>query len=130
MPITGRALEALEAYHWPGNIRELANVIKQAVVLTQSNSIEQMDLPASIAKSGKDSTYPHNSKSITIPLGTPVEAIEQRLISETLKMTGGDKELAAKLLGISSWTIYRKLEEELEVPVRFSRNLKRNTCFG
>ena len=112
MPITGRALEALEAYHWPGNIRELANVIKQAVVLTQSNSIEQMDLPASIAKSGKDSTYPHNSKSITIPLGTPVEAIEQRLISETLKMTGGDKELAAKLLGISSWTIYRKLEKD------------------
>ncbi len=109
--ISRQALKALEAYHWPGNIRELENAIEQAVVLTQSDNIEQMDLPASIHKSGTDSTYPHGSKSITIPLGTPVEVVEQRLISETLRMTSGDKELAAKLLGISSRTIYRKLDK-------------------
>ncbi len=114
-PIQGmsrQALEALEAYHWPGNIRELENAIEQAVVLTQSNKIEQMDLPASIHKVGKDSAYPHDPKSITVPLGTPVETVEQHLISETLKMTGGDKELAAKLLGISSRTIYRKMGKD------------------
>ncbi len=110
--ISRHALEALAAYHWPGNIRELENAIEQAVVLTQTDSIEQMDLPASIHKSVKDSTYPYDSKSITIPLGTPMEVVEQQLISETLKMTGGDKELAAKLLGISSRTVYRKLDKD------------------
>lgn len=110
--ISRQALEALEAYHWPGNIRELENAIEQAVVLTQSDSIEQMDLPASIHKDSKDSVYPQDSKSIIIPLGTPMEKIEHKVITEVLSMTSGDKELAAKLLGISSRTIYRKLDRD------------------
>ena len=110
--ISRQALEALEAYHWPGNIRELENAIEQAVVLTQSNTIERLDLPASIHKGSKDSIDSYNSKSIVVPLGTPMEEIEQKVIAGVLSMTSGDKELAAKLLGISSRTVYRKLEKD------------------
>ena len=110
--ISRQALETLEAYHWPGNIRELENAIEQAVVLTQSDSIEQTDLPASIHKDSKDRTHPYDPKSIVIPLGIPMEEIEQKVITGVLSMTSGDKELAAKLLGISSRTIYRKLDKD------------------
>ena len=109
--ISRQALETLEAYYWPGNVRELENAIEQAVVLTQSDTIEQMDLPTSIHKGSKDSVHPQDSKSISIPLGTPMEKIEQKVITEVLSMTSGNKELAAKLLGVSSRTIYRKLDK-------------------
>ncbi|MYE88363.1 sigma-54-dependent Fis family transcriptional regulator [Candidatus Poribacteria bacterium] len=109
--ISRQALEALEGYHWPGNIRELENAIEQAVVLTQSNDIEQIDLPVSIHKGGKASAYSEDLRSIVVPLGTPMEDIERKVIAEVLSMTSGDKELAAKLLQISSRTIYRKLEK-------------------
>ena len=87
-------------------MRELENVIERAVVLTQAEVLALGDLP--------DSTHPHESSnhtSITIPLGTSMKEIEHQVILETLQMTGGDKELAARLLGISSRTIYRKLDE-------------------
>lgn len=109
--ISRQALETLEAYHWPGNVHELENAIEQAVVLTQSDTIEQMELPASIHKGSKDSVHPQDSKSISIPLGIPMEKIEQKVITEVLSMTSGDKELTAKLLGVSSRTIYRKLDK-------------------
>ncbi|MDE0187410.1 MAG: sigma-54 dependent transcriptional regulator [Candidatus Poribacteria bacterium] len=118
--ISRQALETLEGYHWPGNVRELENAIEQAVVLTQSDGIENSDLPMSVRGSGKDSDSTFAKKSIVIPLGTTMEVAEKRLISETLKMTGGDKELTAKLLDISSRTIYRKLgndsDDQCELP--------------
>ena len=110
--IRGISRQTLEAYHRPGNIRELENAIEQAVVLTQPNTIERMDLPASIHKGSKDSTDSYDAKSIVAPLGTPMEEIEQRVITGVLSMTSGDKELAAKLLGISSRTSYRKLDKD------------------
>jgi len=103
--ISREALDALEGYDWPGNVRELENAIEQAVVLTSVDIIGFSDLPSSIQP-----REAANPSSILVPVGTPMKAIEQLVISEMLKMTGGDKELAAKLLGISSRTIYRKLE--------------------
>ena len=47
---------------------------------------------------------------ISIPLGTPLEDIEKQVIEETLKYSRGDKNVASKILGISSRTIYRKIE--------------------
>ena len=102
------ALDALEGYDWPGNVRELENAIEQAVVLAQSDIIGLADLPLSIQP-----RETANPSSIVVPLGIPMKEIEQRVISETLKITDGDKELAAKLLGISSRTIYRKLEADV-----------------
>jgi len=107
--ISREALNALEVYDWGGNVRELESVIEQAIVLTQADSIGVADLPASIQPREIS-----REKSITLPLGTPMEEVERRVICETLKMTSGDKELAAKLLGISSRTIYRKLGKDDE----------------
>ncbi len=107
--ISREALNALEVYDWRGNVRELESVIEQAIVLTQADSIGLADLPASIQPREIS-----REKSITLPLGTPMEEVERRVICETLKMTSGDKELAAKLLGISSRTIYRKLGKDDE----------------
>ncbi|RDV38965.1 sigma-54-dependent Fis family transcriptional regulator [Bradymonadaceae bacterium TMQ3] len=100
---TPEALQAMEAYHWPGNVRELENVVERAVVLDRDEKIDVDDLPAQLVE------RPAESRHITIPLGTSLEEIEKRVLHETLKMTQGDKNLAAKLLGIATRTIYRKL---------------------
>ena len=102
------ALDRLVAYDWPGNVRELENVIERAVVLCRRESLEESDLPASIAKAE------HRDEVMQFPLGTPLHEIERRVIHRTLEHTKGDKQLAAQLLGISARTIYRKLGAEKE----------------
>ena len=102
--VSREAISSLETHNWPGNVRELESAIEQAVILSQSNLINLTDLPET---SRQDKIT--SQSSITIPLGSPMKKIEEQVISETLKMTKGNKELAAKLLGISSRTIYRKL---------------------
>jgi two-component system response regulator HydG len=101
--LSREALDALSNYKWPGNVRELENVIERAVVLDKDGLIDVDDVPDHIV------SHEGESRHITIPLGTPLDEIEQRVLHETLKMTGGDKKLAAKLLDISTRTIYRKL---------------------
>jgi len=96
-------------YHWPGNVREIKNVIERAVVLTQDRVITQKDLPGNISSNKVE------DRKFSIPFGTPLREIERKIIVETLKRSKGDKEVTAKLLGITPRTIYRKmnlLEEE------------------
>jgi len=101
------ALRALEEYAWPGNVRELEHAVERAVVLARGEVLEAADLPESVR------TGPRGAASqVVIPIGTPMEEVERRLIHETLRHTGGDKTLAARLLGIAARTIYRKLERE------------------
>jgi two-component system response regulator HydG len=107
--ISEDVLDILTDYAWPGNVRELKNVIERAVVLTQGRVISQDDLPENIFKNRSE------DRKLTIPFGMPLREIEKKLIIETLKRTKGDKEITAKLLGITPRTIYRKmnsLEEE------------------
>ena len=101
-------------YAWPGNVRELENVIERAVVLSRGDTLAEGDLPEAIVKSSGDAP-----RSLDFPVGTPLSEIELRVIKETLKHTKGDKSLAAQLLGISTRTIYRKLDgvEGADVPV-------------
>jgi two-component system response regulator HydG len=94
----------LENYAWPGNIRELEHAVERAVVLCRSTIIEVTDLPESIRKGPIGA-----ASQIVIPIGTPMEEIERRVIHETLRHTRGDKNLAARMLGIAARTIYRKL---------------------
>ena len=100
------ALERMMDYTWPGNVRELENVIERAVVLSRGDTLAESDLPEAIAKS-QDAA----PRALDFPVGTPLSEIELRVIRETLKHTKGDKGLAAQLLGISTRTIYRKLDE-------------------
>jgi two-component system response regulator HydG len=118
-PITGctrRALEILSDYAWPGNVRELENAIERAVVLSRDSSIGEEDLPRDLRAAAAGggglalSAGPGGVPSLTFPIGTPLAEIEMRVIHETLRQTKGDKRLAARLLGIATRTIYRRLE--------------------
>ncbi|MET0389312.1 MAG: sigma-54 dependent transcriptional regulator, partial [Polyangiales bacterium] len=114
MTVSRAALDRLCAYDWPGNVRELENVIERAVVLGRSVTIEVDNLPAPVAQAEA------RSGNLAFALGTPLEEIERRVIKATLDHTGGDKRIAAQLLGIATRTIYRKLaaDGESEEPAR------------
>ena len=102
--ISEDVLDILTDYLWPGNVRELKNVVERAVVLTQDTIITQKDLPEHIFKNSR-----MEDRKLTIPFGTPLREIEKKIINETLRRTKGDKEITANLLGITTRTIYRKL---------------------
>jgi two-component system response regulator HydG len=99
-------LTKLADYAWPGNVRELENVIERAAVLCRGESLSLADLPEAVAEAAAA-----QPSALAFPVGTPLEEVERRLIRETLKYTNGDKSLAAQLLGISTRTIYRKVDE-------------------
>ena len=103
---TEAALSRLRAYPWPGNVRELEHAVERAVILTRGTLIDLVDLPPAVSQA-----EPPAARVVPIPLGMPLIEVEQLLIEETLRLTKGNKELAAKFLGIASRTIYRKLKE-------------------
>ncbi len=98
-------MRRLSDYAWPGNVREIENVMERAAVLCRGEVLSLQDLPDHVAE-----CEPAEPNVLTIPLGTPLADVEERLIRETLRHTGGDKSLAAQLLGISTRTIYRKVD--------------------
>jgi two-component system, NtrC family, response regulator HydG len=102
---TETALAQLRAYPWPGNVRELEHVVERAVILARGKRLDLADLPSAVSRAEPA------ARVVPIPLGMPLGEVQQRLIEETLRLTKGNKELAAKFLGIASRTIYRKLKE-------------------
>jgi len=99
------AMRALKSHAWPGNVRELQNVVERSVALCTGNMVDLEDLPDEIRRH-----HPEDDK-IVLPVGASMEEIERLAILQTLKKTGGDKELAARLLGIGLATLYRRLKE-------------------
>jgi two-component system, NtrC family, response regulator HydG len=102
---SNEALERLESYKWPGNVRELENLIERTVLLARKDRIDAEDLPEEVAGVKR----PPRDAILEL-VGTPLADIEQRLLDETLRITGGNKTQAAKLLGIDVRTVARKLE--------------------
>jgi len=102
---SNEALERLESYAWPGNVRELENLIERTVLLARKDRIDAEDLPEEVAGVKR----PPRDAILEL-VGTPLAEIEQRLLDETLRITGGNKTQAAKLLGIDVRTVARKLE--------------------
>jgi two-component system response regulator HydG len=105
MTISRSALDRLLDYPFPGNVRELENVIERAVVLARGDLLTEQDLPEAVLKQPVSAPT-----TLEFPIGTPLGEIESRVIRETLRHAKGDKSLAAQLLGISTRTIYRKLD--------------------
>ncbi len=97
------ALDALTRWSWPGNVRELENAMERAVVLCRGDILTVEDLPPHVRAAEGD------RRTLSIPIGTPLDTIERMVIRETLQATKGDKKLAAQLLGIATRTIYRKI---------------------
>jgi two-component system response regulator HydG len=120
------ALGCLEAYSWPGNVRELVNVVERAVVLARGSRIEVDNLPQALTqrsvmlerRAGPEAGAQDQAAGVQgltenvfkIRVGTPLAEVEQRLLEETLKLTKGNKTLAARLLGIDPKTVFRKLK--------------------
>jgi two-component system response regulator HydG len=100
------AMMALTSYDWPGNVRELENAIERAVVFTGGKLVPLSVLPQGV------SAFAESRHSLTFKIGTPLRELEQKAIEITLQHTRGDKNLAAKLLGIATRTIYRHIERQ------------------
>lgn len=101
-----QAIDAIMQYSWPGNLRELKNVIRRAVLLEQSNTITLDSLPSEIT-----SQAPMNGGVTTENLKNIKEKAEQELILSTLEKVKYNKTKAAKLLNIDRKTLYNKLKQ-------------------
>ncbi len=136
--ITRKALDVLSAHDWPGNVRELENAIERACALCENSTIRMADLPPILHRyaTGEDdqdlveTPSPSQEAAAGITVGSaaappqasfsqPVGSLrdymrEQELgyVNRALAQTGGDKEKAAEMLGVSVATLYRKLAEE------------------
>jgi len=99
------ALERLVNYDWPGNIRELINAIEYAFVLCPDDEIQLNHLPANMTGQSGFSSVKRSNK------GRPTSPDEKEAILATLKKTGGNKTKAAKILGISRVTLWKRLKE-------------------
>jgi len=109
--IDQKAIESLQAYRWPGNVRELENAIERACALCDDGMIKPHDLPPQVLR---QAGVPAPSGTSTLPIGRTLDDYireqERAFIDETIKTNGGNREKAAKMLGISMATLYRKLE--------------------
>lgn len=103
--ISDEAVELLTAYRWPGNVRELENTIEQAVLLVRDDTIEASDLPDKI-----QTPPPVGVVQEAQPSTPTLESIEKAYIHFVMSQTDGKKAKAAKILGIDTSTLYRKIE--------------------
>ncbi|MFP4579745.1 MAG: sigma-54-dependent transcriptional regulator [Candidatus Sumerlaeia bacterium] len=102
---TPKAIEALRHYSWPGNVRQLRNVIEGLVVLSSGKKITEEDLPLEIRESS------NQQKSMRLKVGSSLADMEKELIRATLKENGGNRAAAARTLGLGRKTLYRKIDE-------------------
>jgi two-component system response regulator HydG len=96
-------------YAWPGNVRQLRNAVETMVVLDIDGVLDIDDLPPELADA-----RPHEpavASGLDHLIGQPLEAYEKHAIVETLKLTNGNREEAARILSIGARTLYRKLEK-------------------
>ena len=104
------ARRKLLAYEWPGNVRQLRNVVESMVVVDYDELLDTDDLPEELADPAEPSAET-STASLAALVGKPLEEIERLFIAETLRITGGNREEAAKMLGIGERTLYRKIKE-------------------
>ncbi len=102
------AAERLLAYNWPGNIRELRNVIERAVALTRYDKLAVEDLPQKIRDHRASEVFVGGTDPAEL---VPIEEIERRYILHVLQSVDGNKTLAARVLGLDRKTLYRKLRQ-------------------
>ncbi|MEW5767339.1 MAG: sigma-54 dependent transcriptional regulator [bacterium] len=113
---SAETIKVLLNYHWPGNVRELKNVIKRAVLLTESDSImpahlsideikPQDNLPKSFGLLGREISLDRGAS-----FGNIIKRVERDLIEKALKEAGGHKMKAAEILQMNRKALYRKMK--------------------
>ncbi|MFP3938605.1 MAG: sigma-54-dependent transcriptional regulator [Phycisphaerae bacterium] len=105
--ISPEARQVMVAYPWPGNVRQLRNTVENMVVLAGGDTLTVDDLPPEIHHRPADAA----GSQLGSLAGISLEEAEKELIRNTLKMTEGNREQAAKILGIGERTLYRKIKE-------------------
>jgi DNA-binding NtrC family response regulator len=106
---TEEALRALSAYAWPGNVRELRNAIERAFVSARGRRIDGGDLPTAVRQPGAVATDRAGEGGGKVPTLTLAE-VEKAHIERVLAMTGWNRSMAARLLGIDRRTIFAKIQ--------------------
>ncbi len=106
--ITEAALSILVNYDWPGNIRQLRNCIRTMVVMCDHEKLDVQDIPLEISQRRQLAA---GSRTATGLAGVSLDELEKQAITETLAKTLGNREQAAKILGIGERTLYRKIKE-------------------
>ena len=111
--ITEAALERLAAHDWPGNVRELENLVERMVVMRGEGMLDVSDLPAPFRRDGS----PADPAAPTIGAGgidfnAVIDRIETKLILEALEKTGGNKNQAARLIGLNRTTLIEKIKKK------------------
>ena len=118
---TGDALSALQAHPWPGNIRELRNLVAKLAMATEDRQITGAEVAAELhgettSGAGMAAGMAANHASGAVPLGN-LENMEEQMIIRALEQTGGHRAHAAEQLGISRRTLSRKMREyEIDAP--------------
>ncbi|MCK4600883.1 MAG: sigma-54-dependent Fis family transcriptional regulator, partial [Phycisphaerae bacterium] len=105
--VTPEAQRALMGFDWPGNVRQLRNVIENMIVLADRDKLTVEDIPAEIHSPPQELA----SRQLDQLAGISIEEAEKELIRNTLKIVGGNREQAANILGIGERTLYRKIKE-------------------
>jgi transcriptional regulator with PAS, ATPase and Fis domain len=103
--ISRPAMRLLRLYAWPGNIRQLRNLIERLVVTVKDMVIEPTHLPEEIQASRED------ARTMVVSLGSPLKDLEREAIRRTLTEVTNHREKAAKLLGISLRALQYKIKE-------------------
>ena len=110
--VAGTLWKAFEGYDWPGNVRELKNLLDSMLVLDLDGELMLDDLPEDAGvKPGVPGGSPTSSSGPDHLIGRPLEEVERYYMEKALELTGGNREEAARLLGIGERTLYRKLQE-------------------
>jgi len=99
--VSPQAMAKLVAYHWPGNVRQLENIVRRAFALGVNDLLDVNDLPGEIVNM-------RDSVALT-EADLNLKTIEIKTIQQALQKTGGNKAEAAKLLGVNTTTVYRKM---------------------
>jgi len=106
--VTDAALQILTSYEWPGNIRQLRNAIRTMVVMCDRDQLDVSDIPPDISRRRQltgTSAAPANLAGVSL------NELEKKAIVDTLAKTQGNREKAARILGIGERTLYRKIKE-------------------
>ena len=109
--ITPEALAVLERYHWPGNIRELENIIERAIVLGGADVLGVEGLPPDLGRPRSSGELPIDFPPTGLDLDARLDEIEQRYVQMALERTSGVQTRAAELLGLSFRQFRYKLQK-------------------
>ena len=104
-------MSVLMQFDWPGNVRQLINVVQNAVIMCDGEKIEPRHLPPEVLSEIGDGGIASSGAATGAGAGMSLDQLEKHAIRNALQVTAGNREKAAKMLGIGERTLYRKLNE-------------------